>query len=58
MKPTAYSIKGKSKRIFPNQILSQQEFEKEIKKAENGEFITVEESMKLFDEWMKLREKK
>ena len=38
--------------------LSKKEFLEGIKLAEEGPFYTVQESMKLFDKWMKKREKK
>ena len=38
--------------------LTQSEFVEGIKKAENGKFYTVQESMQRFEQWMKFRLKK
>ncbi|HEY3390136.1 MAG TPA: hypothetical protein VGK38_11230 [Prolixibacteraceae bacterium] len=44
--------------ILPGQSLSQDEFFRGIKEAEEGEFHTVQESMENFEVWLKSREKK
>lgn len=37
---------------------SKAEFKKEITKAENGPFLTVEESIQKFEAWLRKKEKK
>ena len=44
--------------ILPENSLSQDEFLSGIKKAEEGPFFTVQESMENFEQWLKSREKK
>ena len=41
-----------------NAPLTEKELLDEIKKAEAGDFITVEEGMKDFEQWLQTREKK
>ena len=60
MKPRE-SIKNlaNDKTSFPSgKDISNKEFMEGIKLAEKGPFYTVQESMKLFDKWVKKREKK
>jgi cellobiose-specific phosphotransferase system component IIA len=44
--------------IKPGVALTQSEFVEAIKKAENGKFFTVQESMQHFEQWMQSRPKK
>jgi hypothetical protein len=44
--------------VMPGQQLSEEEFRLELKKAEEGRFLTVQESMEQFEIWLKSREKK
>jgi len=39
--------------LFPDNSLSQNEFIAGIKKAENGPFYTVKESMEHFEKWIR-----
>lgn len=41
-----------------NEPLSDLELAQELKKAEDGTFITLQEGMKDFDQWLETREKK
>jgi hypothetical protein len=54
------SIKIKTEKSWIKQglTLTQSEFVKGIKKAEEGNFSTVEESMQHFEQWLKTRKKK
>jgi hypothetical protein len=53
-------VKNNTKKnwVKPGLILSQSEFNKGIKQAENGKFFTVQESMQHFEQWMQSRPKK
>lgn len=44
--------------VLPGTKLTQDEFVSGIRKAEEGPFYTVQESMEHFDLWLKSREKK
>ncbi len=44
--------------ILPDRTLTEEEFLDGIKKAEQAEFMSVQESMQKFEAWMKSREKK
>ena len=44
--------------VSPGISLSQKDFLLGIKKAEEGKFYSVQESMGHFDQWLKSREKK
>lgn len=44
--------------VLPGQQLSEEEFKLQLKKAEEGKFLTVQESMEQFEIWLKSREKK
>ncbi|MBT3422137.1 MAG: hypothetical protein HOA61_09190 [Bacteroidetes bacterium] len=44
--------------ILPEKNLSHDEFLAGIKKAENGSFHSVQESMDNFEKWLKSKEKK
>jgi hypothetical protein len=44
--------------VKPGVTLTQSEFVEGIKKAENGKFFTVQESMQHFEQWMNARQKK
>ena len=52
------AIKNPKSWIQAGTCMTQQEFEKEIKKAEKGPFLSVQESMKNFEQWLTEREKK
>ncbi len=49
---------GKNLIHSTNTPLTEKELLDEIKKAEAGDFITVEEGMKDFEQWLQTREKK
>jgi len=52
-------IKMEKSLVHPtNEPLSDLELAHELKKAEDGTFITVQEGMKDFEKWMEIREKK
>lgn len=42
---------------IPGQVVSLEEVQAAIKSAENGAFMTVQESMNDFEQWLKSREK-
>jgi hypothetical protein len=44
--------------VISTQQLSEEEFKLQLKKAEEGKFLTVQESMEQFEIWLKSREKK
>jgi hypothetical protein len=44
--------------VKPGVTLTQSEFIEGIKKAENGKFYTVQESMQHFEQWIQSRPKK
>jgi hypothetical protein len=49
----------KSKNLqVPGELLQEKELVKLIKDAEKGPFMTIQEGMKDFELWLKLREKK
>ncbi len=58
MKKSLEVKKGKSLVHPTNNPLTEQELVNEIKKAEEGTFITVEEGMKDFEQWVQTRERK
>lgn len=43
---------------IPGQVVSLEEIQAAIKSAEKGKFMTVQEAMNDFEQWLKLREKK
>jgi len=49
--------KGKSLVHPTNEPLSAEELAYELKKADEGPFITVQEGMKDFEQWLQIREK-
>ena len=52
-------IKKEKSLVYPtNEPLSALELALELKKAEDGTFITVQEGMKDFEQWLETREKK
>ncbi len=52
-------IKKERSMVHPtNEPLSAEELAYELKKAEEGTFITVQEGMKDFEQWLQIREKK
>jgi len=52
-------IKKENSLVHPtNEPLSALELAHELKKAEDGTFITVQEGMKDFEQWLETREKK
>ena len=52
-------IKKEKSLVNPtNEPLSALELANELKKAESGTFITVQEGMKDFEQWLETREKK
>ena len=50
-------IDSKGNRFISGVRLSEKEFSKGIRLAEEGEFTTVQESMTEFEQWQKKREK-
>ena len=52
------AIKNPKSWLQTGTCLTQQEFEKEIKKAEKGPFHSVQKSMENFEQWLTEREKK
>ena len=44
--------------VKPGQPISEEEFREQLRKAEEGKFHTVQESMEQFEIWLKSREKK
>ena len=58
MKKSVEIKKGKSLVHPTNEPLSVEELAYELKKAEDGTFITVQEGMKDFEQWLQTREKK
>jgi hypothetical protein len=44
--------------VLPGTKLTQDEFVSGIRKAEEGPFNTVQESVEHFESWLKMREKK
>lgn len=49
---------GPNQWVMPGQSISEEEFREQIRKAEEGKFLTVQESMEQFEIWLKSREKK
>jgi hypothetical protein len=58
MKKSVEIKKGKSLVHPTNEPLSADELAYELKKAEDGTFLTVQEGMKDFEQWLQIREKK
>ncbi|MBC8005574.1 MAG: hypothetical protein H7X84_08860 [Verrucomicrobia bacterium] len=58
MKKTIEITKGKNLVHPTNKPLSQAELENELKKAEEGTFISVQDGMKDFEQWLESRENK
>lgn len=58
MKKSVEIKKGKSLVHPTKEPLSEEELAYELKKAEDGTFITVQEGMKDFEQWLQIREKK
>jgi len=58
MKKSVEIKKGKSLVHPTNEPLSAEDLAYELKKAEDGTFITVQEGMKDFEQWLQTREKK
>ncbi len=54
---TKKSKKKEKNWSLPGTKLTQDEFEEGIRKAEEGPFYTVQESMEHFESWMKNRKK-
>ena len=55
---TKAKIKDPENWILPGNTMSQDELIAGIRKAENGPFYTIQESMEHFEQWLKTREKK
>ena len=55
---TVASKKKEKSWIVPGTKLTQDEFDSGIRKAEEGPFCTVQESMEHFELWLKTRVKK
>ena len=55
---TKEKIKDPENWILPGNILSQDELIAGVRKAENGPFYTIQESMEHFEQWLKTREKR
>ena len=58
MKKSGEIKKRKSTVLQINKPLSQLELAHELKKAEDGHFISVQEGMLDFEQWLQLRENK
>ena len=43
---------------IPDQVVSLEEIQTAIKSAEKGPFMTVQEAMNDFEQWLKLRQKR
>jgi hypothetical protein len=43
---------------FPDQVVSLEEIQTAIKSAEKGPFMTVQEAMNDFEQWLKSRQKR
>lgn len=56
---TARAVKAHREKnwAIPGQVASLEEVQAAIKSAENGAFMTVQESMNDFEQWLKSREK-
>ena len=52
MKNTTETTKGKNLVHPTNKPLSQAELENELKKAEEGPFISIQEGMRDFEQWL------
>lgn len=44
--------------VMPGHPMSEEEFREQLRKAEEGKFLTVQESMEQFEIWLKSRGKK
>lgn len=52
-------VKNEKNLVHPtNKPLTEQELIDEIRKAESGSFITVQEGMKDFEQWLQVKESK
>ncbi|MCX6237085.1 MAG: hypothetical protein NTY07_05910 [Bacteroidia bacterium] len=58
MKKSVEIKKGKSLVLPTNEPLSAKELAYELEKSEEGTFITVQEGMKDFEQWLQKKEKK
>ena len=56
MKKSTEVKSGKSLVYPTNKPLSEQELIEEIRKAESGPFLTVQEGMKDFEQWLQTKE--
>ncbi|MDP3913203.1 MAG: hypothetical protein Q8R96_05645 [Bacteroidota bacterium] len=50
-------LKSGKRLVYPtNKPLSEQELIEEIRKAESGPFLTIQEGMKDFEQWLQTKE--